>query len=139
MSPSLSSASRIRTTGSRAGCGRLFISAGFHGKSKQKRGPAARRGLDPDAASMRLYNLSADHEAQADSRYFSSVETFEWNEQVVPILLTDSDSVVLNRENPSARVRLRLDVDPRSCGGSVLERVVDQISKERLKALQVAQ
>src|SRR5260370_13233499 len=77
---------------------------------------------------MRLDNPATDGQADARSRDVAPMQAFEWNEDIVPILLFDSDTIVLDTDHPTSVLQRRGEVNAgRYVGAPILNRIANEL------------
>jgi len=86
--------------------------------------------LDPDATAVAFHDTSADRQPDASSRNLSSVQTFEYAEDLIEVLAPDADAIVAHRDNPFALSRFGVDGNLWRVRATVLDCVADQVLKE---------
>src|SRR5260370_8586804 len=77
---------------------------------------------------MRLDNPATDGQVDARSRDVAPMQAFEWNEDIVPILLFDSDTIVLDTDHPTSVLQRRGEVNAgRYVGAPILNRIANEV------------
>src|SRR5260370_20974749 len=77
---------------------------------------------------MRLDNPATDGQVDARSRDVAPMEAFEGNEDIVPIVLFDSDSIVLDTDRATSVLQRRGEVNAgRYVGAPILNRIANEV------------
>ena len=74
----------------------------FGRQCEKKCGARLRLRVNPNCSTVRLHNLLANRQSQADTRSWSAeVKTLKGQEDLIPILRVNADTIVSHRETPS--------------------------------------
>src|ERR1051326_2847909 len=87
-------------------------------------------GFDPDLASMRLDDFSAQRQTNAGPGIFAVIEALEENKNALMISRRNADAVVPYREQPFRIAGFDCNLDSRRLRPAIFERVSDQVLKQ---------
>src|SRR6185312_13742020 len=101
---------------------------------KVERGAYSRFRFQPDRTAIRLHYFSHCREAYAAARNFASVQPLEGLKDVILITRFDTDTVVVDGEDPLIAVLTRFDVNfGRDIRPAVFDRIADQVQEHLLE------